>query len=94
MKLKETMGYNKHRLAKPGSTIAGYACHGFNYLVENGLVRPDEIDALLVVGSVMDYPIPPTSNVIQGLLGLREDCFVLTLRRHAQALRLASYRHS
>lgn len=79
MKLKETMGYNKHRLAKPGSTIAGYACHGFNYLVENGLVRPDEIDALLVVGSVMDYPIPPTSNVIQGLLGLREDCFCLDI---------------
>lgn len=78
-KLKETMGYNKHRLAEEGSTITEYACYGFENLFKDGYITPSEIDALLVVGSMMDYILPPTSNIIQGKLGLKEDCYCLDI---------------
>lgn len=79
LKLKETMGYNKHRVALPGSTITDYSLYGLEYLKSNGLIYPDEIDALLVVGSQMDYILPPTSNVIQGKFGFKEDCICLDI---------------
>ena len=79
LKLKETMGYNRHRLAEEGSTISDYACFGLEYLIEKGLLDPKEIDALFVVGSLMDYIMPPTSNIIQGRLDLKEDCYCLDI---------------
>ena len=79
IKLKETMGYNKHRIAEEGSTISDYVCYGFEKLFEESFLKPDDIDALFVVGSIMDYVIPPTSNVIQGKLGLKEDCYCLDI---------------
>lgn len=79
MKLKETMGYNRHRLAEEGSTITDYACMGLRRLIDDGLLNPDGIDALFVVGSMMDYIMPPTSNVIQGKLNLKEDCYCLDI---------------
>lgn len=79
LKLKETMGYDRHRVAEPGSTITEYACYGFEKLFAADLIRPEDIDALLVVGSMMDYIIPATSNVIQGRLGLKEDCYCLDI---------------
>lgn len=79
IKLKETMGYNKHRIAEEGSTITQYTCYGFHSLFSGNYLKPEEIDALLVVGSMMDYIIPPTSNVIQGKLGLKEDCYCLDI---------------
>lgn len=79
VKLKETMGYNKHRIAQEGSTITDYACRGLEKLFSEGLLRVDEIDALFVVGSLMDYIMPPTSNIIQGKLNLKEDCYCLDI---------------
>lgn len=78
-KLKDTMGYNKHRIAEKGSTITDYVCLGLQKLIDNGLLNPDRIDALFVVGSLMDYIMPPTSNVIQGKLNLKEDCYCLDI---------------
>lgn len=79
MKLKETMGYDTHRIAEPGSTITEYAKLGFNKLFNCKAIAPEEIDALLVVGSYMDYILPPTSNIIQGELNLKEDCLCLDI---------------
>ncbi len=79
LKLKETMGYDKHRVAEEGSTITEYVCYGFEKLFSEHYIRPEDIDALLVVGSMMDYIIPATSNVIQGKLGLKEDCYCLDI---------------
>lgn len=78
-KLRDTMGYNKHRLAEEGSTITDYACFGLRYLIEENLLKKEDIDALFVVGSMMDYVMPPTSNIIQGRLGLKEDCYCLDI---------------
>lgn len=79
IKLKETMGYDRHRIAQPGDTITSYVVQGMEYLFEKGYLNPEEIDALLVVGSLMDYIMPATANVIQGKLNLKEDCLCLDI---------------
>jgi len=40
---------------------------------------PDALDALIVVTQSPDYFMPPTSNVIQGELGLKHDVFCMDI---------------
>lgn len=79
LKLKATFGYDRHRISEEGTTITDYACLGFEKLFRDNLLNPDDVDALLVVGSMMDYIMPSTSNLIQGRLGLKEDCYCLDI---------------
>lgn len=78
-KLMEVMGYNKRRVVEPGVCISDLAAHGLQSLFRQGLLHPDEIDALLVLTQSPDYPIPPTSNVIQGRLCLKQDMICLDI---------------
>jgi 3-oxoacyl-[acyl-carrier-protein] synthase-3 len=77
LKLKEVMGYDKRRLVQPGVCVSDLSVFGLQHLFDRGLLKPDEIDALLLVTVSPDYFMPPTSNVIQGRLGLKQDmlCF-------------------
>jgi 3-oxoacyl-[acyl-carrier-protein] synthase-3 len=77
LKLKEVMGYDKRRLVQPGVCVSDLSVFGLQYLFEHGLLKPEDIDALLLVTVSPDYFMPPTSNVIQGRLGLKQDmlCF-------------------
>lgn len=80
-KLKDTMGYNAHRVVKPGTTVSDMAVAGFEYLFDNNLLKADAIDALILVTETPDYIIPPTSNVIAGRLGLGEDIICLDINQ-------------
>jgi 3-oxoacyl-[acyl-carrier-protein] synthase-3 len=73
MKLKRAMGYNKRRIVEEGVCASDLAVHGLKYLVDNEFIRRDDIDVLLFVSQSPDYFMPPTSNVIQGKLGLKQD---------------------
>jgi 3-oxoacyl-[acyl-carrier-protein] synthase-3 len=75
------MGYNKHRLVEPGVCVSDLAVFGMEHLFKNGLLRRDEIDALILVTQSPDYFMPPTSNVIQGRLGLKQDLFCLDVNQ-------------
>jgi 3-oxoacyl-[acyl-carrier-protein] synthase-3 len=79
LKLKEVMGYNKRRLVEPGVCVSDLAVHGLQHLFDRGLLKPDEIDALLLVTQTPDHLMPPTSNIIQGRLGLKRDMFCLDI---------------
>ncbi len=79
LKLKEVMGYDKHRLVEPGVCVSDLAVFGMEHLFKNGLLRRDEIDALILVTQSPDYFMPPTSNVIQGRLGLKQDSFCMDI---------------
>lgn len=81
MKLKIAMGYNEHRIAAPGQTSSDFCEYGMKYLVENGLLNPEEIDALLFVSQSPDYFMPPTSNILQGKLGMRQDCLCMDINQ-------------
>lgn len=81
MKLKLAMGYNEHRLAAPGQTSSDFCAFGLQYLFDNGLLKPEEIDALLFVSQSPDYFLPPTSNILHGRFGLRQDCLCMDINQ-------------
>jgi len=81
LKLKEVMGYDKRRLVEPHVCISDLAVFGLQHLFERGWLKQDEIDALLLVTQSPDHFIPPTSNIIQGRLGLKRDMLCLDINQ-------------
>jgi len=81
LKLKEVMGYDRHRVVEEGVCLSDLAVHGFENLFREGLLVPEEIDALVVVTQSPDHLIPPTSFIIQGRLGLKQDLYCLDINQ-------------
>jgi 3-oxoacyl-[acyl-carrier-protein] synthase III len=81
LKLKQVMGYDKHRLVTAGTCASDLAVFGLRHLFEKGLLTPDGLDAMIVVTQSPDYFMPPTSNVIQGELGLKQDVFCMDINQ-------------
>lgn len=81
MKLKTAMGYNEHRIAEPGQCSSDFCKYGLQYLFDNNLLVKDDIDALIFVSQSPDYYMPPTSNLIQGHFGLKQDCLCMDINQ-------------
>lgn len=81
LKLKAAMGFNKKRIVKSGVTVSDLCLHGLNYLLNNNLLQKEDIDALILVTQSPDYIMPPTSNVIQGVLGLKSDMLCMDINQ-------------
>jgi 3-oxoacyl-[acyl-carrier-protein] synthase-3 len=81
LKLKEVMGYDRRRLVEPGVCVSDMAIFGLQNLFDRGLLKPDEMDALLLVTQSPDYFMPATSNIIQGRLGLKQDMLCLDINQ-------------
>jgi 3-oxoacyl-[acyl-carrier-protein] synthase III len=81
MKLKQVMGYDKHRLVDGAVCASDLACFGLRHLFRSGYLQPEEIDALYVVTQSPDYFMPATSSVIQGRLGLKQDMFCMDINQ-------------
>ncbi len=81
LKLKEVMGYDKRRLVDPEVCVSDLAVFGLQHLFEHGRLNREEIDALLLVTQSPDHFIPPTSNIIQGRLGLKQDMLCLDINQ-------------
>jgi 3-oxoacyl-[acyl-carrier-protein] synthase-3 len=81
LKLKLTMGYEAHRVVKDGVCVSDLCIYGLKYLFDNNLLVKDSIDALILVTQSPDYFMPPTSNVIQGYFGLKDDILCLDINQ-------------
>lgn len=81
MKLKMAMGYNEHRIAEPGQCSSDFCKYGLQFLFDNNLIVKDDIDALLFVSQSPDYFMPPSSNLIQGHFGLKQDCLCMDINQ-------------
>lgn len=81
MKLKLAMGYNKHRIVEEGVCCSDLCCYGLNYLFEHSKLKKEEIDALVLVTQSPDHFMPPTSNVIQGKMGLKTDMICMDINQ-------------
>src|ERR1700674_5380503 len=79
LKLANVMGFDRHRLATPETCVSDLSIYGLKPLSDRGLVDPNKIDALILVTQSPDHFIPPTSNIIQGRLGLKHDMFCLDI---------------
>jgi 3-oxoacyl-[acyl-carrier-protein] synthase III len=81
LKLKEVMGYDRHRIVAGPTCVSDLAVHGLEHLFRSGRLGRDDFDALIVVTQSPDYFMPPTSSVIQGRLGLKQDMFCLDVNQ-------------
>jgi len=79
LKLKQVMGYDQHRIVDGEVCSSDLACFGMEHLFKLGLVDRDCIDALIVVTQTPDHFLPPTSSIIHGRLGLKQDLFCLDI---------------
>ena len=80
-KLMEVMGYDKHRLVESGVCVSDLAVFGLQHLFDCGLLGLDEFDALILVTQSPDHFMPPTSNIIQGRLKLKQDLFCMDINQ-------------
>ena len=81
LKLKQVMGYDKHRIVDGPVCVSDLACFGMEHLFATGRLGREDCDALIVVTQTPDYLMPPTSSVIQGRLGLKQDMFCLDINQ-------------
>lgn len=81
MRLKEMLGFGKHRIVKGEACVSDLAIEGFNHLFEKKLLDPSEIDALILLTNTPDYIFPPTSNILQSKLGLKKDAICLDINQ-------------
>ena len=81
LKLKMAMGYNKHRLVNEDVCTSDLCIYGLTYLFDNNYLNKKDIDALILVTQSPDYFMPPTSNVIQGKLGLKKDMICMDINQ-------------
>lgn len=75
------MGYNKHRIVDEGVCVSDLCCYGLEYLFQQGKLKREDIDALILVTQSPDYFMPPTSNVIQGKMGLKHDMICMDINQ-------------
>lgn len=73
IKLKEVMGFDRHRMAPAKMTVSDMVVAGFETLFDQGLLCREEIDAVILVTASPDYFLPPTGTVIHGRLGLKRE---------------------
>lgn len=78
-RMKEVMGYGEHRIVTPETCVSDMAVFGAEQLFASELVKKGEIGALLLVTDSPDHFLPPTSNIIQGRLGLSKDVYCLDM---------------
>jgi 3-oxoacyl-[acyl-carrier-protein] synthase III len=80
-KLKEVMGYDKHRLVAGNECVSDLVVFGFEHLFRENLLGKDDFDALILVTQSPDHFVPATSNIIQGRLGLKQDLLCLDINQ-------------
>ncbi len=78
-RLKKVMGFNKHRLAKKESTASDFCVEGLNYLIDKGMIKMEEIGAVIYVGLSPDYFLPQMSNIIHGKCKLPRDVLCIDM---------------
>lgn len=81
LKLKNVMGYDRHRLVEPDVCVSDLAVFGLEHLFTGGLLGRDDFDALILVTQSPDHFMPPTSNIIQGRLNLKQDLLCLDINQ-------------
>ena len=81
LKLQKVMKLGSRRVVEPDTCGSDLCLFGMQQLLDRGLLRREDIDALLYVSQTPDHFIPPTSNLIQGKLGLGHDVFCLDINQ-------------
>lgn len=72
-RLKRIMGFGKRRAAKADTTTGDLCRYAMQYLLEQELVRTEDVGAILVLGLTPDYFVPHNSNILHGEFDFPKD---------------------
>lgn len=75
----DSTGIERKRVVKPGTTASDLAFQSVNELLMDLGWERESVDCLVYVGISRDYIAPITSAILQGRLGLRQDCYCIDL---------------
>ncbi len=78
-KLKKVMGFDRRRVATAGDTVSDYAICGIKQLLNENIIKEEEIGAIIVTTTTQDHFIPPVSNIIQGAFNFDKDTVCLDI---------------
>lgn len=81
LKLKKLMGFDRHRIVDEGVCGSDLCVRGLEWLLEAGVLKRDQVGALIMITQSPDHFIPPTSNLIQARVGLGQDTFCLDINQ-------------
>jgi len=73
--LGKMMDYRTRRQCAPTDGISDYAEQGIRSLMDKGVLKKEDIEAIVVVSSSQDYIMPTVSYLLQGRLDLSEDVY-------------------
>lgn len=79
LRLAKVMGYDRHRIAPEDVAASDMVEFGFNRLFESSDIQREDIDALVYVTASPDQFLPPTSRILHGKLGLRQDAYCIDI---------------
>lgn len=74
-RLGRVMGFKEHRIADEKTSPCDLAAYTMNHLFQQGLLRKDTLQGMVVVAQMADHPVPGNSKVIHGQLALPTDVF-------------------
>ncbi len=80
-RFKKMMSLDRHRIAPPEVCASDLCLFGVQRLLDAGVLKKEDIDAILFISQTPDYILPATSNVIHGKLGLDHDVICLDMNQ-------------
>jgi 3-oxoacyl-[acyl-carrier-protein] synthase-3 len=80
-RFKKMMSLDRHRIAPPDVCASDLCLFGVRRLLDAGVLKKEDIDAVVFISQTPDYILPPTSNVIHGKLGLDHDVICLDINQ-------------
>jgi len=81
LRLKKIMGFGGHRIVRKASCASDMAVAGLEDMINRGLLDPAEVSVVIFVSQTPDAPMPPTSNLIHGRLGLPASVLCLDINQ-------------
>lgn len=69
-KLGRVMGFKEHRITDPKTTLCDLAAYALDYTFSKGLLRKEDLSAVIFVSQQAEHPVPGNSKVLHGKLNL------------------------
>lgn len=77
IKLQKTMGYDRHRIFKNESYVSQIAVYGLKYMFKRGLLKKEDISAIVVSSTTPDFLMPSTANLIMEAANLDSSVYCI-----------------
>jgi len=78
-KVIASTGIARKRIVRPGTTASDLSVPAIEKLLEKLGWSADSVDCLVYISQTRDYVAPITSAILQGRLGLRQDCYCIDM---------------